>query len=62
MSEDTDKTPLEYQVFRVSLKLSKVMKELHFLTEEVMNLQELTAKITEWDTIDWGKGKWVPDE
>ena len=62
MSKDTDKTPWQHQAARISFRLAKVMEELHLLTKEVIALQQLTEDITEMDTIDWGKGKWVPDE
>ena len=62
MSKDTDKTPLEYQTGKVSLELMRLMEQIHRLTEEVLALQQLTEDITEMDTIDWGKGKWVDDE
>ena len=62
MSKDTDKTPLEYQTGKVSLELMRLMEQIHRLTEEVLALQQLTEDITEIDTIDWGKGKWVDDE
>jgi len=60
MTEDTDKTPLQYQAAKVSLELAGVMKQIHLLTEEVLALQELADISAEIDTIDWGKGKWVP--
>tara|TARA_R110000824_G_scaffold322958_1_gene509899 strand:+ start:752 stop:937 length:186 start_codon:yes stop_codon:yes gene_type:complete len=60
MSKDIDMTPLQYQTARISFELSKVMEQLHILTEEVIALQQLAENITEMDTIDWGKGKRVP--
>ncbi len=62
MSEEIDQTPLQYQAAQISLKLAKVMEELHWLTEEVINLQELAEITAELDSKKWGKGKWVPHE
>ncbi len=62
MSEEIDQTPLQYQAAQISLKLAKVMEELHWLTEEVINLQELAEITAELDSEKWGKGKWVPHE
>ena len=62
MSKDIDMTPLQYQTARISFELSKVMEQLHILTEEVIALQQLAEITAEIDSKNWGKGKWVPDE
>ena len=58
MSEDTDKTPLQFQTAKVSLELMRLMEQIHLLTEEVLALQQLVDMSAEMDTIDWGNGKW----
>ena len=61
MSEDTDKTPLQFQTAKVSLELMRLMEQIHRLTEEVLALQQLADISAEMDTKKWGKGKWRKD-